>query len=62
VLYYVSLANPFTYAVELIRFALYGQFDAVAALVVTGATGVLFLLAVIGYDPQRGFIRRAAQA
>src|ERR1700721_1339770 len=28
VLYYVSLANPFTYAVELIRFALYGQFDA----------------------------------
>jgi ABC-2 type transport system permease protein len=61
-LYYVSLVNPFTYAVELIRFALYGQFNAIAALVVTGATGVLFLLAVIGYDPQRGFIRRAVPA
>ncbi|MBO0757764.1 MAG: ABC transporter permease, partial [Bradyrhizobiaceae bacterium] len=26
-IYYVALANPFTYAVELIRFALYGQFE-----------------------------------
>ena len=26
-LYLVSLANPFTYAVELIRFALYGMFE-----------------------------------
>ena len=30
-LYYVSLANPFTHAVELIRFALYGMFEPVAA-------------------------------
>src|SRR6202040_2418996 len=52
-LYFVSLANPFTYAVELIRFALYGAFEPVAALVVTGATILFFLLAVIGYDPQR---------
>src|SRR5205814_10118380 len=52
-LYYVSLANPFTYAVELIRFALYGMFEPIAALVVTGATVVFFLLAVIGYDLQR---------
>jgi len=59
-LYYVSLANPFTYAVELIRFALYGAFEPVAALVVTGAAVLFFLLAVIGYDPQRGFIRRVA--
>ena len=57
-LYYVSLANPFTYAVELIRFALYGAFDPVAALVVAGATVLFFLLAVIGYDPQRGMLRR----
>ena len=61
-LYYVSLANPFTYAVELIRFALYGAFEPVAALVVTGATVLFFLLAVIGYDPQRGLIRLAAPA
>ena len=61
-LYYVSLANPFTYAVELIRFALYETLQPVAALVVMGATVAFFLLAVIGYDPQRGFIRRAAPA
>ncbi len=60
-LYYVSLANPFTYAVELIRFALYGAFDPVAALVVAGTTVLFFLLAVIGYDPQRGMLRRTAQ-
>jgi ABC-2 type transport system permease protein len=60
-LYYVSLANPFTYAVELIRFALYGMLDPIAALVVVG-TGVLFFaLAVAGYNPQRGIFRRTAQ-
>ena len=62
VLYYVSLVNPFTSAVELIRFALYGEFNAIAALVVTGATVLFFLLAVLGYDPQRGLIRRVAAA
>jgi ABC-2 type transport system permease protein len=60
--YYVALANPFTYAVELIRFALYGQFEQVSAAVVAGATVLFFLLAVLGYNPQRGMIRRAAQA
>ena len=33
-----------------------------AALVVTGATVLFFLLAVLGYDPQRGLIRRVAAA
>ena len=61
-LYDVSLANPFTYAVELIRFALYGEFAKVPALVVGAATIVFFLLAVSGYDPQRGLSRRAAPA
>ena len=61
-LYYVSLVNPFTYAVELIRFALYGMFEPVAALVVVAATLVFFLLAAFGYDPQHGMLRRAPQA
>jgi len=61
-LYYVSLANPFTYAVELIRFALYGDLDPAAALVVVGTTAVFFLLAVLGYDPQRGMFQRAPRA
>jgi ABC-2 type transport system permease protein len=60
-LYYISLGNPFTHAVELIRFALYGEFEPIAAAVVTGSTIVFFMLAVIGYNPQRGLIRRAPQ-
>ena len=60
-LYWVSLANPFTHAVEMIRFTIYGMFDSVSAAVVAGSTVVFFLLAVIGYDPQRGMLRRAAQ-
>ena len=61
-IYYVALANPFTYAVELIRFALYNTFEPVSAAVVSGATVLFFLLAVMGYNPQRGMIRRAPQA
>jgi ABC-2 type transport system permease protein len=60
-LYYVALANPFTHAVELIRFALYGDFEMVAAAVVSASTVVFFLLAVFGYNPQRGMSRRAPQ-
>jgi ABC-2 type transport system permease protein len=60
-LYLVALANPFTHAVELIRFALYGMFEPVAAAVVAAATVGFFLLAVTGYDPQRGMFRRAVQ-
>src|SRR5262249_23216402 len=59
-LYIVSLINPFTHAVELIRFALYGLFEPVAAAVVAGSTVLFFLLAVHGYDPQRGMLRRMA--
>jgi ABC-2 type transport system permease protein len=60
-LYWISMANPFTHAVEMIRYTLYGMFDPVSALVVSGSTVVFFLLAVIGYDPQRGMLRRTAQ-
>jgi ABC-2 type transport system permease protein len=60
-IYWISLFNPFTHCVELIRFALYGMFEPTAAAVVTGCTVLFFLLATIGYDPQRGMIRRQAQ-
>jgi ABC-2 type transport system permease protein len=60
-LYWVAMANPFTHAVEMIRFALYGMFDPLSASVVAGSTVLFFLLAVIGYDPQRGMLRRTAQ-
>jgi len=60
-LYFVRLQDLFTHPVELIRFALYGEFEAVAAAVVSASTVVFFLLAVLGYNPQRGMIRRAPQ-
>jgi ABC-2 type transport system permease protein len=46
--------NPFTYAVELVRFALYAKVDGVALGVVAMASGVFFTGAVCGYDPGRG--------
>lgn len=57
--WWVANLNPFTYCVELIRFALYGMFNGIAATVVVGCGLLFFLLATIGYDPQRGLIRRA---
>jgi ABC-2 type transport system permease protein len=54
----LAQANPFTHAVEAIRFAMYGQFNATAWAVVLGCTGVFFGMALWGYDPQRGWSRK----
>ncbi|SEQ57073.1 ABC-2 type transport system permease protein [Amphritea atlantica] len=51
--------NPFTYSVELVRFALYGQLNWLALSVVFGAFVLFFSLAVWGYDPQKGVIGRS---
>ena len=57
-LYQICAANPFTHAVELIRFALYGQVNLEALLVVVGCTLAFMGLAIYGYDPGRGLIAR----
>jgi ABC-2 type transport system permease protein len=57
-LYYVCEFNPFTHAVELIRFALYGQVNWLALAVVVGCTAVFMVGAILAYDPSRGFIAR----
>ncbi|TIO75024.1 MAG: multidrug ABC transporter permease [Mesorhizobium sp.] len=57
-LYKLCLANPFTYAVELIRFAFYGQVDWVSLGVVAGCTLLFLGGAIIAYDPSRGLITR----
>ena len=55
---WVIRANPFTYAVELLRFALYGELNQLA-LAVTVAVGLAsFALASRGYDPQKGMLGR----
>jgi ABC-2 type transport system permease protein len=52
--------NPFTYAVELIRFALYAEANWLALCVVAGAALLFTLAAVMAYDPARGFLARRA--
>ncbi len=54
--------NPFTHAVELLRFALHGQWLTTSALVVLLTTVVCFGLALHGYDPQRSWVRAAREA
>src|SRR4051812_2639245 len=56
-LYDVCWFNPFTHAVELIRFALYGQLNWLALAVVGGCTMVFMIGAVLAYDPSRGIAR-----
>ncbi|NNG05899.1 MAG: ABC transporter permease [Inquilinus sp.] len=57
-IYWLALTNPFSHAVELVRFAAYGQFNPISAGVTAGCGLAFFLVAVVGYDPQRGLIRR----
>ena len=57
-LYRLSQWNPFTHAVELIRFALYEKFNPEAAIVTLGALAVFLVLAIMGYNPARGAMAR----
>jgi ABC-2 type transport system permease protein len=57
IIYQLARFNPFTHAVELLRFAFYSQLHTTALLVVLGWLFGCYLLAVLGYDPQRGLIR-----
>ncbi|ETX29750.1 ABC transporter permease [Roseivivax isoporae] len=54
----ICAANPFTHAVELIRFALYGQVNGMAFLWVLLSLAAFLALALWGYDPARGMVRR----
>ncbi len=57
-LYQICAFNPFTHAVELIRFALYGQTNFLSLAVVAGCTLLFMGLAIYGYDPGRGMMAR----
>jgi ABC-2 type transport system permease protein len=66
-LYEICRLNPFTYAVELIRFALYGQIgprvedgslDLTNLYVVVGYTAIFLGAAVYAYNPSKGLIAR----
>jgi ABC-2 type transport system permease protein len=57
-LYEICRFNPFTYAVELIRFALYGELEPVSLAVVTGFTVVFLAAAIFAYNPSKGLLAR----
>jgi ABC-2 type transport system permease protein len=57
-LFKICQANPFTYAVELIRFAFYGQIEWTSLAVVIGFTALFLGGAIIAYDPSRGLMIR----
>ena len=61
-LYYVCELNPFTHAVELVRFALYAQVNWVSLVVVFGCTFVFMFAAILAYDPARGVLARRGAA
>ncbi|HEY0145499.1 MAG TPA: ABC transporter permease [Methylovirgula sp.] len=58
----VCQLNPFTYAVELIRFALYLQVDWLSLAVVAGCLVVFLGAAILAYDPSRGMLIRRGGA
>ena len=57
-LYQLCLINPFTHAVELIRFALYGQVDWPSLGIVLACTAVFLGAAIFAYNPSKGLIAR----
>jgi ABC-2 type transport system permease protein len=60
-LYEICRANPFTYAVELIRFALYAQVEPVSLAVVLGFTAVFLAAAIFAYNPSKGLLARRGE-
>jgi len=53
----IAQVNPFSHVVELVRFAMYGQFNVTSFAVVTGTALTCFVASVWGYDPQRGMLK-----
>lgn len=61
IVYQLARINPFTYGIDLIRYAMYGQMNWLACGVVVAAIIVFLGLAIWGYDPQRGVVRHKRQ-
>ena len=53
--YQIARWNPFTHAVEWLRFALYGKDPGLSPWIVLGTLALCFALAAWGYNPQRSF-------
>ena len=55
---FICELNPFTHAVELIRFAFYEQVNLLALCVVLSATVIFLAAAIAAYDPSKGLLQR----
>ncbi|MEK1943460.1 MAG: ABC transporter permease [Pseudomonas sp.] len=59
-LYWLCALNPFSHAVELVRFALYQRFNGLALAVCGVLTVVFSVLAVMSFNPQHAALRRTS--
>ncbi|MFO1417397.1 MAG: ABC transporter permease [Methylotetracoccus sp.] len=50
--------NPFSQAVELIRFALYGRFNGYACAYTAAALAAFLVFAILGYNPSKGMMQK----
>ncbi len=57
-LYYACAINPFTHAVELIRFAFYQKVAWESAAAVFAYTSIFLIAAICAYDPAKGLLTR----
>jgi ABC-2 type transport system permease protein len=60
-LYEICRANPFTHAVELIRFAMYGQLEPMSLAVVLLFTALFLAAAIYAYNPSKGMLGRRGE-
>jgi ABC-2 type transport system permease protein len=60
-LYEICRINPFTHAVELIRFALYGQVEWTSLAIVLGFTAFFLAAAIYAYNPSKGLLGRRGE-
>ena len=56
--WWIANINPFTYGVELVRWASLGQVYIPGLLVTILCTAVFLFLATLGYDPQKGMSKK----
>ena len=57
-LFVVCKFNPFTYAVEIIRFSMYSQINLNYSLGIIIFTILFLIFSIMGYDPTRSFIQK----
>jgi ABC-2 type transport system permease protein len=57
-LFWICSLNPFSYAIELIRFTLYLQWNPTAFAIVTATTAGFIFAGIAGYNPRSGLLGR----